>query len=66
MSTRLFNARLVAPNRASAPCPWCKREHTYDTGGKVSEVLFLRTPCRVKRALDELGLPRVVALRIIT
>ena len=64
MSTPLMPARVVGPNEVRALCPWCRREHTYNTGGQTREVLFFRAPCRVKRALDMYGLPRSIALRV--
>ena len=60
----LVLARFVRPNRASAPCPWCRREHVYDTTGKTGQVIYFRAQCRVKRALNQYGFPRVIALRI--
>lgn len=64
MSTPLVPARVVGTSEVRARCPWCRREHTYNTAGKAGAVLFFRAQCRVKRALDAHGLPRVIALKV--
>jgi hypothetical protein len=64
MSTPLIPARVVGASEVRARCPWCRREHVWDTTGQTGAVLFLRAQCRVKRALDAYGFPRVIALRV--
>jgi hypothetical protein len=64
VSTPLVDARRISRTEARAPCPWCRREHIYDTSGRSGLILFLRAQCRVKRALDAYGSPRVIALRV--
>jgi hypothetical protein len=63
--TPLVDARRIGRDKASAHCQFCGATHTYNIAGKTGPILFCRTACRVKRALDAYGSPRVIALRFV-